>query len=91
MILKKIRLKKLQLLAFYILLINTFSSFGKEIPLVANGKSNYMIILPKDISPSENRAAEMLQKHIEMISGCKLADVNCFRKRQESSLYQCGQ
>jgi hypothetical protein len=83
-------LKKLQLLAFFILLANTFSSFGKEIQLVANGKSNYMIILPKDVKPSENRAAEMLQKHIEMISGCKLAVSNVLAKGKKPVYINAG-
>ena len=45
---------------------------AKDIKLAKGGKSDYMIVLSKDASPSEKFAADELQKFLQEISGAKL-------------------
>ncbi len=44
----------------------------QEIRLVTNSQSDYTIILPKDASKEEIRAAEFLNYHLQKISDCEL-------------------
>lgn len=46
------------------------------VKLVTNGKSEYTILTATTNSKQEKRAAELLQKYIEQISGCKLPIVS---------------
>ena len=43
-----------------------------ETTLVAEGKSDYVIVVGKDASPSEKFAAEELAAHVKLISGAEL-------------------
>lgn len=49
-----------------------FCSLGKKIILVNDGVSSYSIIVNKNASPSERRAAEEFQHYIKEISDCTL-------------------
>jgi hypothetical protein len=43
-----------------------------SLPLVADGKSDYLIVLASDASPAQRRGADELQSYLEKISGAKL-------------------
>jgi hypothetical protein len=42
------------------------------VQLVVGGKSNYVIVLPRDADADETRAADFLRNHVSKISGCEL-------------------
>lgn len=46
------------------------------IELVSNGKSEYTIVVAPDASPQVQRAAGLLQRYVEKISGCRLPVAN---------------
>lgn len=58
-----------RILLFFLLTSFQFNSYGKSIPLVANGKSDYVIVISAKEKESEKTAALLLQKHIFKISG----------------------
>lgn len=62
---------KLLLLSFLLILWGCTTD-KPAIQLVTNGKSAYIIIIPKDASPEEQRAAQFLNDHLKKISGCEL-------------------
>ncbi|MEC5143695.1 DUF4838 domain-containing protein [Chitinophaga sp. 212800010-3] len=46
---------------------------GKELMLVQQGKSNYVIVIPEQATKAESKAAGIFQDYIQRISGAKLA------------------
>src|SRR5882757_7067126 len=56
-------------------LVNWKDRAGAEKPpvdLVVNGKSQYVIVVMPGSSPQVQRAATLMQKYVEKMSGCKL-------------------
>src|SRR5258706_647813 len=60
------------LLTAVVLLALSRFSLADNLTLVADGKSDYQIVIPANASLSEKRGAAELQSHIEKISGAKL-------------------
>ena len=54
-----------------IIALSALCSAG-ELSIVKNGKSNYTIVLPEQYSKEELRAANVLNEHVQKISGCIL-------------------
>lgn len=62
------------ILAISFLTFSTQALAGKKpISLTANGKSEYVIIIPSQTTTIDEQSAELLQLYIEKISGCRLA------------------
>lgn len=51
-------------------------SKGKPLKIVDNGKSEYVIVVPGNPKPGDQKAAELLQEYINRISGCRLTIVS---------------
>lgn len=49
------------------------ASLTTSLQLAANGKSRYVISVPRDAIPAENTAAQELQKYLQQVTGAKLA------------------
>ena len=69
-----------KILLFLLLTGFQFNSYGKTIPLVANGRSNYVIVISAKEKESEKTAALLLQKYVFQISGCELSISNQLKK-----------
>ncbi len=64
--------RSLILISILIIALSCRHENSNQINLVENGKSSYSVIIPKNASPEETRAAEFLVTHISKISGCEL-------------------
>jgi hypothetical protein len=58
-----------------------------SIQLVSNGKSKYIISIPLNASPEEERAAIFLQEHVRKISGCELPVVPTDEQVSKPAIY----
>ena len=65
-------LARLAVLLGVVLFAAAVHGASAALTLVADGRSDYVIVLGPDASPSERFAAEELQTHIEKMSGAKL-------------------
>jgi hypothetical protein len=54
------------------LVVPTLTVWAQELPLVKNGASDYVIVVSKNASPSEQWAAEELMTHIKQMTGAEL-------------------
>ena len=63
-----------KLLAITLLILSSCFVFSqdKKLTLLKDGKSDYVIIIPKDYNKKILYAAELFQKDVEKVTGCLL-------------------
>lgn len=66
------RLLRHTLLTYTLLMTGTLSSCAKELVLVSDHNSGYVIVLPATANATEQKAAAVLQQYIKMASGAVL-------------------
>ena len=67
------RTSHIQLLCSPVILIAVAPAVqGAQLDLVTAGKSEYQILIAEETLPATERAAEVLQKYVRLVSGCEL-------------------
>jgi len=63
---------RLYLISLFVFCAMTDHGAAAEVPIVTDGRSDYVICVPADATPAQRHGAEEIQSHIQKMSGAQL-------------------